>query len=131
MASEPASGEEPESPGAEAGPPADAEAAAEPKPDKPSRRGNKSEVAAETPAALPGAGTPEGDQLADAHQAFEIGDYRRVRQLCRVLEQARQDDVSSAARELDARTRVDLVQVVVLCACLAFFAWIAYVYVIK
>lgn len=131
MTSEPLSGEEPESSGA-------AEPPDEPQSPPASGRARKAKgtgkgAAAEPNAAAPppGAGTPEGEQLALATRAFELGDYARVRQLCNGLREARQDDVARAARELDARTRVDPVQIAVLCACLAFFLWIAYVYVIR
>ena len=95
------------------------------------KKDEKPPVWPEPGAPVPGAGTPEGDALVEAWRAFEVGDYRRVRELCRGLREARRDEVARAARDLDARTRVDLVQVAALCACLAFFLWIAYVYVIR
>lgn len=82
------------------------------------------------PAPPPGAGTPEGERLAEAFAAFEVGDYRRVREVCDALVEAPQEDVARAARELRARTEVDPVQIGVLLACLALFVILAYMYVL-
>lgn len=85
---------------------------------------------AQVPQPLPGEGTPEGDRLAQAHAAFERGDYAVVRKLCAPLVEAPQDEVARAARELRARTQVDPVQVGVVLACLVLFGIIAYTYVL-
>lgn len=90
----------------------------------------ESDEARERPEPLPGAGTPEGERLAEAHAAFEVGDYRRVRALCDALAEAPQEEVARAARELRRRTEVDPVQVGVILACLALFVILAYMYVI-
>jgi len=84
----------------------------------------------ETPPPLPGEGTPEGERLAQAHAAFERGDYARVRELCDTLVEASADDVARAARELRSRTEIDPVQVGVVLACLVLFGIIAYTYVL-
>jgi hypothetical protein len=78
---------------------------------------------------LPGEGTPEGEKLRQAHGAFEVGDYRRVRQLCDEL-QGGPEQVARAAAELRKRTEVDPVQLGVLAGCLAIFLIIVYVYVL-
>lgn len=83
----------------------------------------------EAPEPLPGAGTPQGEKLAQAYAAFDRGDYARVRELCSPLQEAPQDDVARAARDLRARTEIDPVQVGVVLACLVLFAIIAYTYV--
>jgi len=80
--------------------------------------------------ALPGAGTPDGDRLREAFRSLEVGDYRRVRARCDELPRARDRGVREAAAELRARTTVDPVQVVVVLACAAFLATIAYVWVL-
>lgn len=123
MTSERASREEQRASGVEASPPAEPPSAREPEDAAMAGQG--------APPPLPGAGTPEGERLADAHHAFEVGDYARVRAVCGPLREARLEAVARAARDLDARTRVDPVQVAVLCACLLFFLGIAYVYVIR
>lgn len=90
----------------------------------------ESEEASNRPEPLPGAGTPEGERLAEAHAAFEVGDYRRLRALCDALAEAPQEDVARAARDLRRRTEVDPMQVGVILACLALFLILAYMYVI-
>ncbi len=88
-------------------------------------------VAPETPPAPPpGEGTPEGERLAEAHAAFERGDYGRVRALTARLLEAPQDDVARAARDLRRRTEVDPVQIGVILACLVLFLFLAYTYVL-
>ncbi len=79
---------------------------------------------------LPGAGTPDGETLVQAHRAFDAGDYKRLRALCDGLLEAKDEDVARAARELRRRTEVDPVQIGVILACLVLFLVIAYVYVV-
>jgi len=84
----------------------------------------------EPQAPLPGAGTPEGESLAKALAAFERGDYVEVRQLTEKLVEAPDAEVAGFARDLLSRTQIDPVQVGVVLACLALFAYIVYTYVL-
>lgn len=78
------------------------------------------EPEAEAAAPLPGAGTPDGAKLREAHVAFEAGDYARVREQTAELEARAEDPaVKDAARALRERVAVDPVQLVVLLACAA------------
>jgi Tfp pilus assembly protein FimV len=70
------------------------------------------------------------DLLARAQAAFERGDHRAVRQLCRRLEQASDPAVRTGAADLRRRLTVDPAQIVVLVSCLALFLVIVYVYVL-
>jgi len=79
---------------------------------------------------LPGAGTPDGDKLRDAHRAFEVGDYAQVRRTTRSLADASDPDVTKAASELRARTEVDPIQIGVLLGCLVLLVFLTYVYVL-
>jgi hypothetical protein len=79
---------------------------------------------------VPGAGTPEGDSLREALAAFERGDYVGVREIAESLVEAKDDEVANYARDLVNRTRVDPVQIGVVLACLALFAYIVYTYVL-
>lgn len=79
-------------------------------------------------AALPGAGTPEGETLAEAWEAFDRGEWATTRQLCDELRGA-SPEVARAARRLRRRAGVDRVQLAVLGLCLAIFLVIVYVYV--
>ena len=80
-------------------------------------------------APLPGAGTAEGGQLRLAHDAFTVGDYRRVRRLTEPLLEAPDGDVARSARDLRRRTQIDPVQLGVVLACLFLFLAVAYAYV--
>ena len=84
----------------------------------------------DAPPPLPGAGTPEGARLREAHRLFEVGDFAAVRRLCGELERADDAAVRENAQELARRTTVDPVQVVVVLACAAVFAAIVWVWVI-
>ncbi len=128
----------------------EAEAAAEPPPERPkkrkkakgrkaaaSERGAASEdgaaaakEAAPTAATLPGAGTSAGEKLREAHRAFEVGDSARVRARTRELETAADPAVREAAADLAARIAIDPVQIVVVLACAAVLAAIVYVWVL-
>lgn len=90
------------------------------------KKGKKAEDA---PKPIPGAGTPDGDKLREALRAFEVGDYARVRARARDLEGASDPAVREAAAELAARISVDPVQIVVIGACAAVLAAIAYVWI--
>lgn len=85
----------------------------------------------EAPKPIPGAGTPDGEKLARAVQAFDAGNYAVVRRLTTELEQATDADVKEYAKGLRRRIDVDPIQIVVLVACLALFLVIAYVYVLE
>ncbi|MGE0788786.1 MAG: hypothetical protein AB7S26_24145 [Sandaracinaceae bacterium] len=115
------------------GPADDAEVVLEPKRErtKAKREPEKKAEASEEPQKpLPGLGTPEGDRLRQAHVAFDAGDYREVRALCKALESSAKDAaVREAAAELRARVEIDPIQVVVLACCAAvvvgiLFKWI-------
>ncbi|MEC7522018.1 MAG: hypothetical protein VYE22_19185 [Myxococcota bacterium] len=79
---------------------------------------------------LPGAGTREGTKLREAVRAFEAGDFRKVRDRCRDLADAEDAEVRAAAEALRSRIDVDPVQVVVVLACFAVVAAIAYVWIL-
>ena len=91
---------------------------------------DRSESSGPDPAPLPGAGTPEGEALRKAHRAFELGDFRKVRELCAPLSDAPDPSVASAAADLSRRVSVDPVQLAVLGLCLVVFSFIVYVYVL-
>lgn len=80
--------------------------------------------------ALPGAGSPEGQILQDAHEAFERGDYVSVRELTTKLETTSDKDVANAALALRNRTSVDPAQIAILAACVLFFMFIVWKYVL-
>jgi hypothetical protein len=92
---------------------------------------SQSETESNATPPLPGAGTPEGDALQEADAAFTRGDYVRVRELTEKLIGAPDDSVARYARDLLSRTEVDPVQVGVVLACLALFAYIVYTYVLS
>lgn len=100
------------------------------KPTKSAKK-KRGESGSEPPAPLPGAGTPEGDDLRDANAAFEAGNYALVRTLTSKLERAADPAVVDAARDLRRRTEVDPVQLAFLGACLVALLVIAYVYVLR
>ena len=95
---------------------------------KEAEQADEGEEAEQAP--LPGAGTPDGEALVQAHRAFDAGDYKRLRALCEGLLEAKDEEVAGAARELRRRTEVDPVQIGVILACLVLFLVIAYVYVV-
>lgn len=80
-------------------------------------------------AELPGAGTPEGDELRDAWAAFEVGDYRKARELATRLEKSDDADVRKKANEILGRTGVDQVQIAFLVACTLAILTIAWIYI--
>lgn len=79
----------------------------------------------------PGAGTPEGEKLAEANVAFDAGNYARVRALTDELARASDPKVVDAAAELRRRVSVDPVQLGFLMACLIALLAITYVYVLR
>ena len=84
--------------------------------------------AADPPAAAPRASAPTEALLA-AEAAFERGDYAEVRQLATPLAQGKGPTAEAAAGLLQ-RTRVDPAQVGVVVACLLFFCFIVWKYVL-
>ncbi|MCZ7687293.1 MAG: hypothetical protein M5U28_54570 [Sandaracinaceae bacterium] len=101
----------------------------EPSSKKAKKKKGKKDAASPEPGPLPGAGTAAGDKLREAVRAFEAGDYARVRARTSELASAADPKVRDAAAELAARVAVDPVQVVVILACAAVLAAIAYVWV--
>ena len=81
------------------------------------------------PEVLPGSGTEHGELLQQAHDAFVQGDYASVRSLTEKLEGA-EDDVAMAAEQLRRRVSSDPAQWGVLAACVLFFLFIAWKYVL-
>lgn len=69
--------------------------------------------------------------LAEADAAFEVGDYRRVRELCRDLTGADDPTVRQRADDLMRRTGIDPVQVAVVLGCLAFFVAVIYLFILS
>lgn len=69
--------------------------------------------------------------LERAEAAFEAGDYREVRRLCARIGDSSDADVRTGALDLKRRVSVDPAQVTVLLGCLAFFAVIVYLYVLR
>jgi len=78
---------------------------------------------------LPGGDTEHGAALQRAHNAFMAGDYAVVRELTKSLEKA-PDDVALAAAHLRRRVSVDPAQIAVLGACVLFFFFIVWKYVL-
>jgi len=72
----------------------------------------------------------EGLRLNEAHRAFELGDYRRVQELCAELMKSEDAEAARLAGDLRRRTLIDPVQVAVVLACLALLGAITYVYVL-
>jgi len=89
----------------------------------------KKEAGDAVPADLPGQGTEHGAVLQQAHDAFTRGDYRSVLELTGKLEGA-PDEVVIAGEALRRRVGVDPMQVAVLGACLLFFLFIVWKYVL-
>ena len=83
---------------------------------------------AESPPALPGPGTPEGERLREAHAAFDRGDFRRVREVTSELAAAGDRDVVAAAAALALAVKADPTAIGVLVACLIGFCIVAYHY---
>lgn len=79
---------------------------------------------------LPGAGTADGETLRAALRAFEVGDFVRVREKARRLQDASDPAVRQAAAELLERISIDPLQIVVFLACVAVFATIVQVWVL-
>lgn len=87
---------------------------------KPKAKEDDAAAAEPAVAPLPGAGTPDGAKLREAHVAFEAGDYVRVRARAKELEERAEDPaIKDEARALRERVEVDPVQIVVLLACAA------------
>lgn len=66
--------------------------------------------------------------LGDAERAFDRGDYRTVRSVCRQVIETKGEDAEKA-RDLLRRVSFDPIQAIVLAGCLVVFAVIVYVYV--
>jgi hypothetical protein len=87
------------------------------------------EEAKETqPSGTPEGGSPEGRELREAEVAFEVGDYRRCRELASKLAASPRPAVADAARDLLRRTDVDPVQMVFLALCACALLGVAYYY---
>ncbi len=71
----------------------------------------------------------ESALLAEANVAFEAGNYQRVREICRKLENAKDPATARGAHDLLRRTRIDPAQVGVLMSCTLFFLWAIWRYV--
>ncbi len=123
--SEPAPDEESEGE-SEPAPDEESEGESEPAPDE------ESEGESEPADDLPGAGTEHGEQLRQAAQAFDQGDYVRVRKLVTALMTSPDvsPDVLQAAEEYRRRLSIDPMQLMILAGCLIFFCWIVYTYVL-
>jgi hypothetical protein len=78
---------------------------------------------------LPGEGTPDGDTLRDAWAAFEVGDYKKARELAQKIQKSEVDGVALAAADVMHRTGVDEVQIAFLTACALAILAIAYYYI--
>jgi hypothetical protein len=78
----------------------------------------------------PGAGTPEGEALARAMRAFELGNFAEVRRLCRPLTSASSTEVAEVAKALLRRISVDPMQIAILLGSLGLFVWIVLRYVL-
>ncbi|NOY92782.1 MAG: hypothetical protein GXP55_16455 [Deltaproteobacteria bacterium] len=68
-------------------------------------------------------------ELGDAQSAFDVGDYRRVRELTGPLLGDSDAAIRQAAQALRRRVSVDPFQVGLLLACVAFFIYITWHYV--
>jgi DNA polymerase/3'-5' exonuclease PolX len=104
------------------------------------RRGEKKNATGSEPAAkqredAPAAEQPAeglaGERLRAARRAFEAGDFRRLREIGREIEQAGDAEEKRAARELVRRVRLDPAMLIALLVCAALFLGIAYVYVLR
>jgi hypothetical protein len=78
----------------------------------------------------PGAGTKDGEALARAARAFELGRFAEVRRLCAPLRSASSPEVAEAAGALLRRVSVDPAQIIVLLGSLGLFVWIVLRYVL-
>lgn len=70
------------------------------------------------------------EKLGRARAAFDAGNYKLVRTLCRELEHSSASEISKSAIELRKRTDIDPVQLAVIGSCLVFFLWIVFKYVV-
>lgn len=104
------------------------------------RRGEEKNATKDAPAATQQDGAPAaepageggaGKRLRAARRAFEAGDFRRLREMGREIEQAGEEEEKRAASELLRRVQVDPVMVIALLVCAALFFSIAYVYVLR
>jgi len=73
---------------------------------------------------------PDSDagRLKQARDAYEAGDFRRVRELVSTLSGSEESGVAAAAAELGRRVGVDPVQAWVLAGCMLLFCGIVYGY---
>lgn len=111
-------------PGSATGAPRDAAKAAKAAPEDDGQFG-----ATQVLAELPGAGTPDGEALRDARAAFEVGDYRRARELAARISRSEDREVAAAAEDVLRRTGVDQVQIAFLVACTLAILTIAWIYI--
>ena len=72
--------------------------------------------------------SPEGRELRQAEVAFEVGDYRRCRELASKLASSPRPAMADAGRDLLRRTDVDPVQMAFLALCACALLGIAYYY---
>ena len=70
----------------------------------------------------------DAGRLKQARDAYEAGDFRRVRELVHKLSGSEESGVAAAAGELGRRVGVDPVQAWVLAGCLLLFCGIVYAY---
>ena len=72
---------------------------------------------------------PERDAaLVAAERAYEVGDYRRVRELAGPIASGQDESAKKRARALLARVQIDRVQVAVLLACVVGFMAVVVTY---
>lgn len=100
---------------------------------KKKRKKGKADAAPEDapPAKLPGEGTPEGEKLLEANNAFASGNYARVRELATELQKATDPQVADAASALLRKVSADPVQLAFLGACAFAILVITWIYVIE
>lgn len=72
--------------------------------------------------------SPEGRALREAEVAFEVGDYRRCRELAGPLAGSPRPAIADAGRDLLRRTDVDPVQMAFLALCACALMGVAYYY---
>lgn len=72
--------------------------------------------------------SPEAKELREAEIAFEVGDYKKTRELAAKLATSKRAKVADGARDLLRRTDVDPAQLVFLAMCACALIGIAYHY---
>jgi hypothetical protein len=77
---------------------------------------------------LPGAGTPEGDQLRRALMLYRLGNYAEMRAILTPLTTGKDPKIADAASALLRRIAVDPVQIGFLVGCLLAILAIAFHY---